>query len=372
MGRMRIVHVVTRSHRRGAEIVALELAEELDRLGHHDEVHAIAFSFDAGSTPGLPALVETSRLGARAFVLGTWRLRRLLSRAPADVVLAHGGWAAIVVAFAVPSSAAVRVWQRILGLPVAQWGALKRRFWRAVGSRFEAVVALTGELEAETRELGFTGPVWIIPNARNPDRFAGVDRAAASAAMREQLSLAPEVPLLGFVGHLVDQKQPELAVDVVAAVRSARQPAHLVIAGDGPRRPAVEQRAADRGARDAVTLLGHRDDTEAVYGAVDLVLLTSRAEGIPGVAIEAAMSGCPIVSFPVGSVAEVVDDGVTGIVLPQPDVALMSDAVVRLLRDPVLRASMGTAAAARSSRFSTAETAAAYAARFAELVPARH
>ena len=66
---------------------------------------------------------------------------------------------------------------------------------------------------------------------------------------------------------------------------------------------------------------------------VDLLLLTSEAEGIPGVAIEALMAGCPVVTVPVGSVAEVVEDGVTGVVMATADPAAMAAAVVSLLDD---------------------------------------
>jgi glycosyltransferase involved in cell wall biosynthesis len=367
---VRIVHVVTRSHRRGAEVVALELAEELDRLGHDNEILAIAFADGGGTTPGLPVLVRTTRLGPRAFLEGAWRLRRQLAAVPGDVVVAHGGSAAIVSALAVPASTA-RVWQRILGLPTETWGPIKRRFWRHVARRFDAVVALTVELETEARRLGFDGPVWIIPNARNPTRFAAVDRRQAAATLREQLAIGPEVPLLGFVGHLVDQKQPELAVDVVAEMRRRGKPAHLVIAGDGPRREAVERRIADRDAGAAVTLLGHRDDPEAVFGAVDIALITSRAEGIPGVAIEALMAGCPVVTFPVGAVDEVVENGVTGVVLPRSDVGLMAEAVVHLLADGDVRGAMSAAAATRSAALTTAATAPVYAEKFAELLTTR-
>jgi glycosyltransferase involved in cell wall biosynthesis len=367
-GRVRIVHLVTRSHVRGAEVVALELAHELDTLGHRDDVLAIARGADGGTVGGLPALVDTARLGARAYVQGGWRLRRRLASAPADVVVAHGGSAAILVAFALPGKASARVWQRILGLPTQTWGPIRRRFWRAVSRRFDAVVALTRALETEARGIGFDGPVWVIPNARNPARFAAVDRAAASARIRTEIGIGADVPLLGFVGHLVDQKHPELAVDVLAEVRRRGQPAHLAIAGDGPRRPQVEQRIVDRDLAGAVTLLGHRDDPEEVFGAVDLALITSRAEGIPGVAIEAAMTGCPVVTVAVGAVDEVVEDGVTGVVLPEASATAMAEAVVRLLADADLRHSMGAAARAGSAAFTWATTAPMYAKGFAGLV----
>jgi glycosyltransferase involved in cell wall biosynthesis len=364
---MRIVHLVARSHRRGAEVVALELAAALTDLGHENEVQAIARSAEGSSVAALPVLVPTSRLGLLTYVRCARQLRKHLALHPADLVLAHGGSSAVVAALGgVPRSTA-RVWQRILGFPVDDWGRLRRRWWATVLGRFDGVVTMTAQMDAEVRDLGYTGPVWHVPNARNPERFADIDRAAASAALRAEIGVDDDVPLLGFVGHLVDQKQPEMAVEVLADVRREGHPAHLVMAGDGARRRSVERRIEALGVEKAVTLLGHRDDPELIFGGVDLLLITSAAEGIPGVAIEAQMTGCPVVTFLLGAVTDVVDDGVTGAVVPWPDPLLMASRVSALLRDPVGLRAMGAAAIEPVAQFTTAVTAALYEARFTEL-----
>ena len=348
-------------------MVALELADALRALGHDNEIHAKALGADGAAMTELPALVASARLGARTYLRSIWRLRRLLARQPADIVLAHGGAAALVVAMAAPAGTA-RVWQRILGFPGRRWAPVRRLPWRVVARRFHGVVALTPELEAEVRALGYRGPAWVIPNARRPERFATVDRMAAAAALRARIGVGREVPLVGWVAHLVEQKHPEMAVEVVAEVRRRGLPAHLVMAGDGPRRASVEQRVAALGVGEAVTLLGHRDDPELVFGGVDLALITSRAEGIPGVAIEAQMTGCPVVSVPVGGVRAVVEHGVSGVVLDRADVTSMAECVARLLGDPVSLAAMGAAARARGADFTMERVASLYAASLAQVV----
>jgi len=289
-----------------------------------------------------------------------WRLRRLLSGSPADVVIAHGGWAAQVVAFGLRSRHGRLVWQRILGIPERAWHGVRRTYWRGVARRFDAAIVISAQLEGEMARLGYRGPVWRIPNARNPARFEDVDRDDASARLQAQLRVAQGVFLIGFVGHFVAQKQPELAVDVLAAMRRDGRDAHLVMAGDGPLRASVEQRIAHHGLQSSVTLLGHRDDTEWIYGGVELVLITSASEGVPGVAIEAQMAGCPVVSFPVGSVADVVDHDETGVVLAQADVPSMAEAAGALLDDDQLRLAMSKLGRERSASYSTASTAVAY------------
>jgi glycosyltransferase involved in cell wall biosynthesis len=350
--------------------VAIELAAALDHLGHRNSVQAIALAADGQSIAQLPALVRSRRLGLRTYVQSALILRRKLRAEPADVVVAHGGSAAIVVSLVAPATVK-RVWQRILGFPQDRWGPARRAVWGLIARRFDGVMSLTSEMEREVRALGFTGPVWLVPNARVPERFTEIDRCAASESLRQELEIGSDVPLLAFVGHLVDQKQPEVAVDVLAEVRRRGHLAHLVIAGDGPRRAALERRIADLHLEGSVTLLGHRDDPELIFGGADLALITSRAEGIPGVAIEAQMSGCPVVTYLLGAVEDIVQDGVTGVIVPWPEPLLMAERVVKLLEDPTALRAMGAAAVEPAAAFTTAAVAAIYSERFGELYATR-
>jgi glycosyltransferase involved in cell wall biosynthesis len=368
---IRILHVVSCSQRRGAELVALELADELDRLGYRDRVVALGRAFDGGQEPGLAPLGTWRRQGLPELALGAVRLRRLLAREPVDVVLAHGGWAAQVVALAVPLAGPLLVWQRILGWPDKVWGGLRRRWLSTVARRFSAAVALTDDQEAELRLLGYRGPVWMIPNFRQPNRFGDLDRSVAARRLRAELGIAEGTPLVGFVGHLVSQKRPERALEVLTRLRFQGCPAHLVVTGTGPLRPELEARAERLGVRTGVTFLGLRHDVEWVLGGVDLVLITSEAEGIPGVAIEALMAGCPIVTVPVGGVTEVVEHGVTGLVLDGDDPAVMAEAVAGLLADGETRTRMSRESRARTDRFSASAAAPVYADRIADALARR-
>jgi glycosyltransferase involved in cell wall biosynthesis len=368
---LRILHVVSRSQRRGAELVALELADELDRLGHRNRVVALGPAFDGRREPGLVPL-RTSR-GQRPadLVAGAWRMRRLIATEPTDVVLAHGGWAAEVVALAVRRRGPLLVWQRILGLPDKVWRPVRRRWLTAVARRFDAAVALIPDQEDELRRLGYRGPVWVIPNFRKGDRFRDIDRDAARARLRAQVGVSEGTPLVGFVGHLIRQKRPDRAVDVLAWLRAQGCGAHLVVAGTGPLRADLDARAHHLGVDGAVTFLGERDDVEWVLAGVDLALLTSDAEGIPGVAIEALMAGCPMVSVPAGGVAHVVEHGVTGLVLDSDKPASIAEAVARLLADDETRGAMSRECRMRTDRFSASAAAAVYAARFHESLARR-
>ena len=367
---MRILHVVAQSQRRGAEIAALDLALELDARGHDNRLLALSPAFDGTSDPALPVLVA-GRRSARSALTTVVALRRFVGAEDPDVVVVHGGWPAQVAAVGLGGFRSVVVWQRILDFPVALWKPVRRLWWRGVSRRIDGVVALTDTMAAEMTRLGFPGPVWVIPNSRRPERFTAVDRAVAGDRLRAELGLSENVALLGLVGHLVAQKRPDRAVEALAILRSTGAAVHLVVAGTGPVRGDVERQVSGLGLGANVSFLGHRADIEQVLGGLDLLLLTSDTEGIPGVVIEAQMAGCPVVSVPVGGVAEVVDDGQTGLVLASAEVSEMAGRVLALVESPETLERFGAEARRRSERYSTVAAAARYEACFSELLAER-
>ena len=349
-------------------MVALELAEELDDLSYENRVVALALGFDGSEDPSFPPLVRSVGLGPSVRIACSWRLRRLVERERFDAVLAHGGLPVLVVALGIPRGGPALVWQRILGFPEQIRRPARRAVWRLLARHVDGAVALTDDEADELRWLGFRGPIRVIGNFRRPQRFLAVDRDREARVLRAHLGLPDSTPLIGFIGHLVEQKRPERSLDVLTSVHAAGQDAHLVVVGDGPLRASLENDVRQRGLDTSVTFLGHRDDVERVFGAADLVIVTSEAEGIPGVVIEAGMTACPVVTFPVGAVGQVVVDGVTGVVLSRPDTALMAEAVTDLLRDPRRRVEMGSAAHARAPEFSASESAKLYGEFVAECV----
>ena len=369
--RIRILHAVCHSHRRGSEMAALELAGELERLGHQNRLVAMGPALDGGEDPDLPSLGPSWREGPTQLASLALRLRRLLAQEPVDVVLAHGSWPAGVVALAAPRRGPLLVWQRILGFPDTVWGPVRRRWWGTVARRMDAGVALTPDQGDELRRLGFRGPVWVIPNFRRPDRFLAVDRDVAGARLRAETGVPDGTPLVVFVGHLVSQKRADRALDVLSQLRAQGRGVHMAIGGDGALRGELEAQAERLGVAGAVTFLGHRDDVEWVLGGADLAVLTSDTECMPGVSIEALMAGCPMVTVPVVGVDQVVEHGVTGLVVDGFEPAEIANAVAGLLDDDQARQAMGRESRARAERFSARTAAAVYAEQFAAALAGR-
>ena len=174
----------------------------------------------------------------------------------------------------------------------------------------------------------------LIPNGRDPSRFhprsAPADVAAAATLI--------------FVGAMTAQKQPDRFVEVVGRLRAEGRSFRAVLVGDGPLAGPLAGVAADCG----VELLGSRADVPELLRRSDILVFTSRptGEGMPGVLIEAGLSGLPAVSTPVPGAGTVLSDGRTGVIVDD-SVGTMAQAVGQLLDDPVRRTAMGAAARSR-------------------------
>ncbi len=154
---------------------------------------------------------------------------------------------------------------------------------------------------------------------------------------RLRLGLPQDDPVVAYVGRLAAVKRPDRLVAVARRVRERCPRTQFVICGQGQHADAL---SADPALDPAPVLVGWRPDVETVYAAADVTILTSDNEGMPVSLIESALAGVPAVATRVGSVAEVVQDGVTGLLAP-PSSEELAQHVIRLLTDRGLRERMG-------------------------------
>jgi glycosyltransferase involved in cell wall biosynthesis len=124
--------------------------------------------------------------------------------------------------------------------------------------------------------------------------------------------------------------------------------ARLLVVGDGPLRPALEQKAKERGLNGTVRFLGTVPGAARLLPHFNVFVLSSVWEGMSNGLLEAMAAGRPVVATRVGGNPEVVVDGETGLLVPLRDPRAMADAVLRLLRDPELARRMGEAASRRA------------------------
>ena len=168
--------------------------------------------------------------------------------------------------------------------------------------------------------------VVVLPNAVDPDR---VGRGPAiPGELRSTLGLdsVAVTKWVGYVGALSEEKRVHLAVEAVAS----RPDWGLLIAGDGPEEQWLRSLAAYL-APERIRFLGRRSEVAEVYDLMDALVLPSRTEGIPAVAIEAALHGVPVVATNVGGVAAAMANGVEGVLVDDASVEVLTDALASVL-----------------------------------------
>jgi glycosyltransferase involved in cell wall biosynthesis len=215
---------------------------------------------------------------------------------------------------------------------------------RWLARRVTAVVAVCDQLRRDLiRTEGFpperTGT--LVNGVPDPHgRYAGT-RGAARAELGWDDS-----PVVLAVGSLTDVKNHAGLIDLFAGVRETSPGARLVIAGEGPLRGLLEERAG-RLPAGAVDLLGERDDVDRLLVAADVFVLSSHSEGLSLSLIEAHGAGRPTVAFDVGGNGEVLQQGETGRLAPAGDATAFAAALTGLLGDADERARMGATARQR-------------------------
>jgi len=158
---------------------------------------------------------------------------------------------------------------------------------------------------------------------------------------RTALALPVDSLQCAFIGRVTQIKRPDRFLDVVSEIKKRGVDLDFFIAGDGELLDMCGERIKQEDL--PVTILGWQSDIERVLSSADMVVLTSDNEGTPLSLIQAGMAGLPVVTTSVGSVPEVVLDGVTGIVTGL-DVQEIANALEKLVNDKVLRTKLGTAA----------------------------
>jgi glycosyltransferase involved in cell wall biosynthesis len=143
-------------------------------------------------------------------------------------------------------------------------------------------------------------------------------------------------------------------LDAFARVHARRPDARLLLVGDGGRREWAEGLARKRGLGGAVTFTGFRTDVPALLAVMDcFVLASTRTEGVPQSLLQATAAGVPLVASRIGGIPEVVEDGVTGLLVPPEDPAALAAAIEQTLADPAAAAARARTARKRcEERFS--------------------
>jgi glycosyltransferase involved in cell wall biosynthesis len=195
--------------------------------------------------------------------------------------------------------------------------------------------------------------LYLLGNGIDLERFSpGPKSEAARRRVRVELGVDDTTVVVGAVGRLVWEKgYGEL---FAAAEQLRRRCPEVAVVVAGPSEPGkvdgIGPAAIAAAESSGVRFLGHRRDVEDLYAAFDVYVLASHREGFPRSAMEAAAMGRPIVATDIRGCRQVVEDGVTGLLVPPHDTTALTDALAGLARDPFVRSAMGRQAEAKATR----------------------
>lgn len=272
-----------------------------------------------------------------------------------DVVVSHGNRFDFHAAIAARRTGVAHVVRRPVALADEEFASWRRPLIHGIDGwilrRTRAVIAVS---EASKRRMVETqrvdaAHIEVIANGVAMNGNGRPDRDTA----RREFGVEDDVFVIGGVGQLIARKAFHLLIEAVARLRDdvPALTAVVVLVGDGPERERLRALATARGVR--LVLTGYRDQPQALLSAFDVAVLPSRAEGMPLVLLEAMAVGVPCVATPAAGSVEVVEDGVSGLLVPFDDVVALAAALRRLAIDAPARQRMGAAAASRiASQFS--------------------
>jgi N-acetyl-alpha-D-glucosaminyl L-malate synthase BshA len=212
--------------------------------------------------------------------------------------------------------------------------------------------------DATVANFALKGPIEVIPNFVDTDYY--------------QPGTPPSgPPILVHSSNFRAVKRVDDVVRIFALVR-ARTPAQLILIGDGPERAAIERQVAELRLTEHVRFLGAQREFVDVLQRATLFLMPSGSESFGLAALEAQSCGVPVVATRVGGVAEVIDDGVTGLLAPLGAIEQMAEQALALVADPERRTAMSRAARQRAlDRFQREPMVSRYEAAYRRVLAAR-
>lgn len=347
---LRICHVMSADLWAGAEV---QLATTVAYLVEQPGVHVSAVLFNDG-----PLAHELRRLGVLVTIIDETRtsalgiLRRLVGffkDYPVDIVHTHRYKDSVLGGLAAKLAGVPHLVRTVHGLrePMRGWNALKFRLYEAL-ERFtlmlfgDLVVAVSAQTAEALRKSGYR-PTSVTCIHNGVDLGTIVPRRSAGD-VRSELGIDPHALVIGTVGRLSPVKGHAVLLRAARLIRDQHRHATFVIVGEGPLQRTLADEAARLAVADACVFPGARHDVYDLLAAMDIFVLPSLSEGIPMAVLEAMALGKPVVATAVGGLPEIIQDGVTGLLVAPGDERALANACLQLITDPGEASAIGARA----------------------------
>ena len=340
----------------GGELVLLQMIEAAQSAGFDVVLVCLPEAEIGRRAAGVGARVIETELLPPAIVWRLPSLRRMLAELSPAAVHGTGFLTNALARWAAPAGATVI--ETVQVLPgasrldgrsrVSAW--VRRVVERSRRDRTDLVIAVSAAVRDAVVASGVPAdrvrvvhPGVAVPGMGAEDRAGSAWPEERSAGAEEQPAGSVPVtagrPTVGMLARLEPVKGAEHFVAAAVRLRSAGVDAAFVVGGDGGQRARLEAMGAAAG----VTFVGHVADAPGFLSELDIVVVPSLSEAFGLVAVEASLLGKPVVASNVGGLREIVDHGVTGLLVSPGDPEALADAIERLLGDPAGADAMGAA-----------------------------
>jgi glycosyltransferase involved in cell wall biosynthesis len=217
---------------------------------------------------------------------------------------------------------------------------LSTRFY----NRVDRVMVPSPSMGDVLRDWGVTKPIGIWSRGINHDRF---NPGRRDLQWRRSLGIGDQDVAVSFLGRLVLEKGLGIFADVIAELKARGVPHKVLVIGEGPARPWFAERVPEA----IFTGFQSGDDLGRAVAGMDVFFMPSVTETFGNVTTEAMAAGVPVVAARATGAVDLVEQGVTGFLVPPTDVRAYADAIQKLIEDPALRHSAGEAGHRAAQRF---------------------
>ena len=327
---MRILLVYDHLDTGGGQTHGLALAPEVLKAGHTLFIASRGGDVEPRFAHlGVTALrwPAPSRANPVKLARSFFRARQILRDVQPAAIHAHAVLPGVIFSLAARSRSGRR--PSLMITPHRSWDSLyqpatSRSFYHLLRFAADDVIAISAGFYHELTQHG-------IPPARCHLIRNGIDVNAYEAPANN-----PRPLIVGTIGRLIEQKGLEVFIEAAALIAAQRSDVEFQIVGEGPLRATLEQQIATRDLTDRIHLLGNRSDVPDLLRQISVFVSSSRWEGLPYALLEALAARRPVVATEVLGSEELIQDGVTGLLVPPADSIALSSAILKLLDDRTL------------------------------------
>jgi len=334
---IKVLHLISPRGVGGAERVVLTLCKGADR----ESVESVLGIFRDNRTDRDDFITDVEKMGL-AFeeicyknpydISQFFDLYRIVRRLCPQVIHAHG-YKTNILGFFVAKLLGIPIVTTVHGLYRIGRGSNRMvRLGVFVLRYFDRVLPVSEQIREELLRMKI--PASRMVTVRNVPPLATVKSRVQTQSFREEVGISPKRKIIGFIGRLEHVKGCDQFIEAMANIMRKALDFCAVIVGDGPEREALEILVKRRGLGERVNFFGFRNDPERVLQSLDVLVLSSRNEGIPLTLLEAMAQGVPVVATQVGGVPEVIRDGVNGLLVAPGEPAKLAEAIIESLSNP--------------------------------------